>query len=109
MIHAMALQASGAVQGLVSSVLEHGHALTEDEVVELFEARGADFHYVCQAADLLRKRTCGDMYALLPSPFSCNSCSSMLSFLQFTTFVGAWLGPAPIAHMQMQCYEPIGA
>ena len=54
------MQASGDVQRLVTSVLEQGHALTEDEVVQLFEARGADFHYVCQAADLLRQRTCGD-------------------------------------------------
>ncbi|KAK9855445.1 hypothetical protein WJX84_009597 [Apatococcus fuscideae] len=53
-------EASGDVQRLVTSVLEQGHALTEDEVVQLFEARGADFHYVCQAADLLRQRTCGD-------------------------------------------------
>ncbi|KAK9857972.1 hypothetical protein WJX84_000526 [Apatococcus fuscideae] len=53
-------EASGTVQRLVTSVLEQAHTLTEDEVVELFEARGADFHNVCQAADLLRQRTCGD-------------------------------------------------
>ena len=56
----MCLQVSRTVQKLVTSVLEHGHALSEDEVVELFEARGADFHYVCKAADLLREQTCGD-------------------------------------------------
>ncbi len=62
------LQASGMVEPLVSSVLENGHALTEDEVVHLFEARGAEFHHVCDAANLLRQRTCGDRCLQLPPP-----------------------------------------
>ncbi|MCK9284596.1 MAG: 5-amino-6-(D-ribitylamino)uracil--L-tyrosine 4-hydroxyphenyl transferase CofH [Rhodocyclaceae bacterium] len=34
--------------------------LTEDEIVRLFAARGAEFGYVCQAADRLRREVNGD-------------------------------------------------
>ena len=34
--------------------------LDEDDVTELFRARGADFHAVVKAADLLRREVCGD-------------------------------------------------
>ena len=37
-----------------------GDALTEAELVRLFEARGDDFSYVCQAADTLRAQTVGN-------------------------------------------------
>ena len=35
---------------ILSRVLDSGHELSEDEMVELFEARGADFDAVCSAA-----------------------------------------------------------
>ncbi len=34
--------------------------LDEDDVTDLFRARGADFHAVVEAADLLRREVCGD-------------------------------------------------
>ena len=37
-----------------------GMALTENEVVRLFATRGAEFAYVCQAADRLRRQVNGD-------------------------------------------------
>jgi FO synthase len=37
-----------------------GAALSEDDIVALFAARGADFHAVCRAADALRAATCGN-------------------------------------------------
>ena len=37
-----------------------GDTLTEAELVRLFEARGDDFSYVCQAADALRAQTVGN-------------------------------------------------
>ncbi len=37
-----------------------GEALAEDEIVRLFTARGAEFGYVCQAADRLRRAVNGD-------------------------------------------------
>lgn len=38
------------VEELLRRVLEEGHWLTEDEVLTLFSARGANFDAVCQAA-----------------------------------------------------------
>lgn len=37
-----------------------GEELTEAEIVRLFQARGAEFAYVCQAADRLRRQVKGD-------------------------------------------------
>jgi FO synthase len=37
-----------------------GHELDEDDVVELFEARGGDLAAVLDAADALRREVCGD-------------------------------------------------
>jgi FO synthase len=37
-----------------------GVELDEDDVTDLFRARGADFHAVVEAADLLRREVCGD-------------------------------------------------
>ena len=36
-----------------------GQAMSEATIAELFEARGADFSYLCRAADVLRQDTCG--------------------------------------------------
>lgn len=38
----------------------HGDELSEDDIVALFSARGAGFDAVCQAADLLRAKVCGE-------------------------------------------------
>ena len=38
------------VQQLLQKVLHERHELTEDEIVTLFEVRGADFEAVCSAA-----------------------------------------------------------
>ncbi|SIR59585.1 FO synthase subunit 1 /FO synthase subunit 2 [Aromatoleum tolulyticum] len=37
-----------------------GAALDEAEIVRLFQARGPEFAYVCQAADQLRRHRCGE-------------------------------------------------
>jgi len=37
-----------------------GTTLTEAEIISLFKARGPDFTAVCEAADTLRRDTCGD-------------------------------------------------
>jgi FO synthase len=37
-----------------------GRALTENDIVRLFESRGDGFHVVCQAADALRDDMCGN-------------------------------------------------
>jgi FO synthase len=38
----------------------HGDSLSEDEIVTLFQARGAELHTLLQAADRLRREVCGD-------------------------------------------------
>jgi FO synthase len=40
-----------------------GQRLDESEIVRLFQARGDDFSYVCQAADAMRRAVCGDTVA----------------------------------------------
>jgi len=45
--------------GMLSKASE-GEALSEQEIVRLFQARGDDFHHVCAAADQLRQQVCGD-------------------------------------------------
>lgn len=37
-----------------------GNSLTAEDIAALFSARGADFHAVCEAADLLRQTVSGD-------------------------------------------------
>ncbi len=39
---------------------EAQQALSEDEIVRLFRARGEDYRAICQAADTLRQQRCGD-------------------------------------------------
>lgn len=48
-----------ALQSIVNKAF-HGELLTEQEIVRLFQVRGPEFAYVCQQADELRKRVCGD-------------------------------------------------
>lgn len=40
---------------------EAGHELTEAQIVRLFQARGDDYHLVCEAADRVRRAVNGDV------------------------------------------------
>ena len=55
---------SRRVASMASARLLHraarGDSLSEDEIVTLFEARGDELHTLLQAADRLRRETCGD-------------------------------------------------
>ncbi|CAI5532005.1 unnamed protein product, partial [Closterium sp. Naga37s-1] len=57
-IHDVA-RASDDVARILERALE-GHSLSEAEIVQLFSARGTDFHAVCRAADGLRAVVSGD-------------------------------------------------
>ena len=57
----------GRRRGIESPVLRSicskaraGETLSETEIVRLFAARGADYQYVCQSANILRQEVCGD-------------------------------------------------
>lgn len=39
----------------------HGERLEEQEIAQLFAARGSSYHYICQAADALREAQNGDV------------------------------------------------
>ena len=54
-----ARQIDTALQAITEKAIG-GTLLTEPEIVRLFQARGAEFAYVCQQADQLRKHVCGD-------------------------------------------------
>jgi FO synthase len=54
---------SGTRTGDVTAILERaraGETLSEADIARLFEARGDDFHAVCEAADNLRRRVNGE-------------------------------------------------
>ena len=53
-------QVDPALRATVSAA-QSGRELPEAAVCRLFAARGADFSYLCQAADALRAETCGDV------------------------------------------------
>ena len=65
LVGARAPAARQDIQQLLRRVLEDGHELTEDDMVTLFAARGADFHAVCSAAgataSLCEKSDMGDV------------------------------------------------
>ena len=48
------------VEVLLRRVLEDGHQLSIEEMVTLFQCRGADLAAVTSAANALRQRLCGD-------------------------------------------------
>ena len=50
----------GAAVAAALAKVRDGVELDEDDVTDLFRARGADFHAVVEAADLLRREVCGD-------------------------------------------------
>jgi FO synthase len=51
---------SGTAVAAALAKVRDGVELDEDDVTDLFRARGADFHAVVEAADLLRREVCGD-------------------------------------------------
>lgn len=60
---ARALVGAGDVDPALAAIVARaraGAALAEGEIIRLFQARGPEFGYVCQAADGLRRQTRGD-------------------------------------------------
>ena len=63
-----------------------GEALAEAEIVSLFGARDDDFHYVCEAADAVRRETVGDTvrYVVNRNINYTNICSYKCTFCAFS-------------------------
>lgn len=63
-----------------------GCALTENEIVRLFQTRGDEFAAVCASADALRRRTCGDAvsYVVTRNINYTNICSFKCQFCAFS-------------------------
>jgi FO synthase len=63
-----------------------GTALTEEEIVRLFDARGPEFAAVCAAADALRAEVCGDevTYAVNRNRSYTNGCYFWCQFCAFS-------------------------
>jgi FO synthase len=63
-----------------------GDALPENEIAALFSARGNDFYRVCEAADALRAKTCGDgvTYVVNRNINYTNICSFHCKFCAFS-------------------------
>ena len=68
-----------------------GNLLTEDEIVRLFGARGADFDAVCAAADALRASVVGEVvtYVVNRNINYTNMCSFKCRFCAFAKSAGA--------------------
>ena len=79
---------SGGVSPKIAEILERvgGQPLGEEDAVALFNARGSDFHAVCEAADALRERTCGDVvrYVVNRNINYTNICSYKCGFCAFS-------------------------
>ncbi len=81
--------AAGPMSPRVSAVLDAvqaGVLLTEGQITTLFEARGADFHAVCNAADKLRAKVSGDVvrYVVTRNINYTNICSYRCTFCAFS-------------------------
>jgi FO synthase len=63
-----------------------GRALSENEIVRLFQARGDEFAAVCASADALRRETCGDVvsYVVTRNINYTNICSFRCQFCAFS-------------------------
>jgi FO synthase len=63
-----------------------GRALSENEIVRLFQARGDEFAAVCASADALRRGTCGDVvsYVVTRNINYTNICSFKCQFCAFS-------------------------
>ncbi|SCW66066.1 FO synthase subunit 1 /FO synthase subunit 2 [Sphingobium faniae] len=72
---------------LVEDILDHGaEQLGEAEIASLFEARGADFHRVCEAADYVRAEVNGDVatYVVNRNINYTNICNYRCNFCAFS-------------------------
>jgi len=56
---AAAVVISGDIQNIIAAAMR-AEALSEDDIIRLFTARGSDFAAVCRAANTLREQRCGD-------------------------------------------------
>jgi FO synthase len=74
-----------AIAALVDLAMT-GAELAEHQVAELFTARGADFVYVCEAADTLRQQTVGETvsYAVVRNINYTNVCLYKCGFCAFS-------------------------
>jgi FO synthase len=63
-----------------------GEALDENDIVRLFAARGDEFHYVCERADVLRRETVGEIvrYVVNRNINYTNICSYRCTFCAFS-------------------------
>jgi FO synthase len=63
-----------------------GEGLSEADIANLFSARGDDFHRVCETADALRTKTCGDRvtYVVNRNINYTNICSFHCTFCAFS-------------------------
>jgi FO synthase len=80
------LRATPAREQLATILRRIGQALTPDEIIRLFEVRGADFWRVCEAADRLREETCGAAisYVVNRNINYTNICSYRCQFCAFS-------------------------
>ena len=82
-------QSPGSIAFDVGRILAQGVSgarLSEDEIVRLFEARGAEFDEICRVADALREDTVGDVvtYAVNRNINYTNVCSYRCQFCAFS-------------------------
>jgi FO synthase len=85
----VAASARRAVDGTLRRDLNqavNGRALSVEQIVRLFEARGADFDAVCEAADGLRRETVGDVvrYVVNRNINYTNLCTFKCGFCAFS-------------------------
>lgn len=82
---AAASAASAAIRRIVTRAL-HGKDLDNADIVRLFQARDADFAFVCQSADALRKKRIGDVvtYVVNRNINYTNICYFKCSFCAFS-------------------------
>jgi FO synthase len=85
--HGVALQPTRPSRDVRSILSKAGHKqanLSVDDISTLFNARGRDFTAVCQAADEMRKRHCGDVISYVTNrninytnicSYHCNFCA----------------------------------
>jgi len=80
---------AGKVSGAIADLLDQassGELLDESQIVALFEARGAEFHAVCGAADALRRKMSGETvrYVVTRNINYTNICSYRCTFCAFS-------------------------
>ena len=79
------MSSNSGVRGILAKCVS-GIELSEDQIVRLFSARGADFEAVCGMADSLRSETVGDVvtYAVNRNINYTNVCSYRCQFCAFS-------------------------